>query len=288
MSNNSLDYDMIMRLDLMTELGIIINCRDKVVEWEEAKIAMTSTESPLTRRQLKAALLSTEEPASTTSERDRLVKILDADYQAANLPEVVEQSENLNGSQKASLLKLLKKYEKLFDGTLGDWKIDPVKLELNPDAKPVHSRAFPVPHIRKETFRKELKRMVKLGILRKDSDSQWASPTFIIPKADNTVRSVSDFRKVNACLVRKPYPIPKISGIMQELEGFQFATALDLNMGYYTLRLDPFSQDICTITNPWGSSNINGYPWKLCVLQILFRKNAHLNGRARICTHSPR
>ena len=94
--------------------------------------------------------------------------------------------------------------------------------------------------------------MVKLGILRKYSDSQWASPTFIIPKADNTVRSVSDFRKVNACLIRKPYPIPKISGIMQELEGFQFATALDLNMGYYTLRLDPFSQDICTIITPWG------------------------------------
>ena len=50
MSNKSLDYDMIMGLDLMTELGIIINCRDKVVEWEEAKIATTSTEPPLTRR----------------------------------------------------------------------------------------------------------------------------------------------------------------------------------------------------------------------------------------------
>ena len=79
---------------------------------------------------------------------------MDAEYQAANLPEVAEKAENLNGSQKASILKLLHKYETIFDGTLGDWKTDPVKLELKPDAKPVHSRAFPVPHVRKETFRK--------------------------------------------------------------------------------------------------------------------------------------
>ena len=39
---------------------------------------------------------------------------------------------------------------------------------------------------------------------------------------------------------------------MQELESFQYATALDLNMGYYTLRLDPLSQELCTINTPWG------------------------------------
>jgi hypothetical protein len=32
--------------------------------------------------------------------------------------------------------------------------------------------------------------------------------------------------------------MPKISTILQELEGFSFAAALDLNMGYYTIRLD--------------------------------------------------
>ena len=39
---------------------------------------------------------------------------------------------------------------------------------------------------------------------------------------------------------------------MQELKDFQHATALDLNMGYYTIRLDPGSQDMCTIITPWG------------------------------------
>jgi hypothetical protein len=39
---------------------------------------------------------------------------------------------------------------------------------------------------------------------------------------------------------------------LQELEGFTFATALDLNMGYYTIRLDPDASRICTVIFPWG------------------------------------
>ncbi len=63
-------------------------------------------------------------------------------------------------------------------------------------------------------------------------------------KKDNTVRVVSDFRELNKWLVRKPFRIPKISTVLQELEGFTHATALDLNMGYYTIRLDPDASKI--------------------------------------------
>ncbi len=52
--------------------------------------------------------------------------------------------------------------------------------------------------------------------------------------------------------MRKPFPIPKISAVLQELEGVTYATALDLNMGYYTIRLDPDASKICTIILPWG------------------------------------
>jgi hypothetical protein len=82
--------------------------------------------------------------------------------------------------------------------------------------------------------------------------SEWVSSSFIILKSDQTVRMMSNFREVNKQLVRKPLPIPKISTVLQELEGFSFATALDLNMGYYTIRLDPDASKICTIVFPWG------------------------------------
>ena len=34
---------------------------------------------------------------------------------------------------------------------------------------------------------------------------------------------------------------------MQKLEGFQYATALDIKMQYYTIRLSPASQDMKTV-----------------------------------------
>ena len=58
-------------------------------------------------------------------------------------------------------------------------------------------------------------------------------------KKNNTVRFLTDFRELNKRLVRKPFSIPKISTVLHELEGFTYVTALDFNMGNYTIRLDP-------------------------------------------------
>jgi hypothetical protein len=99
---------------------------------------------------------------------------------------------------------------------------------------------------------KEIDRLVLIGVMKWQPYSQLASPPFIIPKKDLTVRTVSDFRELNKRIVRKPYPIPKISTTLQELEGFTYATALDLNMGYYTIRLDPMASKMCTIIFLWG------------------------------------
>ena len=80
---------------------------------------------------------------------------------------------------------------------LGDWKTEPVKLQLMPDTVPYHGRAFPIPHIHLETLKKEVARLVKLGVLVKQPFSQWGAPTFIIPKKNGRVRFISDFREVN-------------------------------------------------------------------------------------------
>jgi hypothetical protein len=45
------------------------------------------------------------------------------------------------------LLALLLKFEELFDGMLGDWKLLPVSLELKEGAKPYHGRPYPIPKI---------------------------------------------------------------------------------------------------------------------------------------------
>jgi hypothetical protein len=68
------------------------------------------------------------------------------------------------------------------------------------------------------------------------------------------------FQEVNKRVIRKPFPIPKISTVLQELEGFTYATALDLNMVHYTIRLDPNASKICTIIFPWGKYSYKRLP----------------------------
>ena len=45
--------------------------------------------------------------------------------------------------------------------------------------------------------------------------------------------------------------MPKLNEMLFKLEGFQYATSLDLNMGYYNIRISKNSSNLCTIILPW-------------------------------------
>jgi hypothetical protein len=81
-----------------------------------------------------------------------------------------------------------------------------------------------------------VERLCELGVLERQLASEGVLPSIIVPKKDRTVCFLSNIWEVNKRLVRKPFPIPKIRRVLQELEGLSFATALDLNMGYYTIK----------------------------------------------------
>jgi len=102
--------------------------------------------------------------------------------------------------------------------------------------------------------------------------SEWAAPTFIIPKKDGSVRFISDFRELTKRILRKPHPIPNVQDMHLNLEGFQWATSLDLNMGYYHIRLDPSSKELCTIVLPFGKHEYQAIPMGLCNSPGIFQE----------------
>ena len=113
------------------------------------------------------------------------------------------------------LLSLLEDFEEYFYGLLGDWATEPVDLELKPDSEPFNSRYYPVPRINKETFRRELKRLVEIGVLTPVQQSQHGTPVFIIPTKEGTVRFITDYHRLNQKLVMNPYPLPRMGETMQ-------------------------------------------------------------------------
>jgi len=60
--------------------------------------------------------------------------------------------------------------------------------------------------------------------------------------------------------------------MLLNLEGFQWATSLDLNMGYYHIRLDPTSKQLCTIVLPFGKYEYQAIPMGLCNSPDIFQE----------------
>jgi hypothetical protein len=58
------------------------------------------------------------------------------------------------------------------------------------------------------------------------------------------VRISTYFRRPNAQIKRKPFPLPNISDLLRKLSGFKYATAVDLSMGYYHIPLDLEAQKL--------------------------------------------
>jgi hypothetical protein len=238
-------YDLIIGRDLMHEIGIDIRFSTAEITWDNASIPMQPPHKFENMDKFEQELLFMEDPVTTDAER--IQNIVENKYCPADLNKIAQDCNLLSDVEKETLYKLLKKFEHLFDGTLGSWNTDPIELELKEaDTKPYHAKPYPVPHSQEKQLREEVNRLCAWGVLRKVNRSEWACPMFTVPKPDGSLRSLADLRELNKRIKRKPYPIPKISDMLHKLEGFFLATSLDLNMGYYHLQLTPYSSQLCT------------------------------------------
>ncbi len=230
-------YDLIVGKQTMHDLGVKLDFQERTITIGKILLPMRNIANlqlkPRITRPLRENTCFAQEPISTRSKTKGMVEILDAKYEKADLPAIIrENCSHLTASDREKLISVLLRFESLFDGPLGDSKLPPVSFELKEGMKPYHGRPYPIPHKHKAILMKEIKRLCNIGVLEWQPSSLWASPTVIIPKKDSTVRTISDFSELNKRIVRKPYPIPKISTILQELEGCTYATSLDLNIGY--------------------------------------------------------
>ncbi len=128
-------------------------------------------------------------------------RILDAKYKQANIHDVAFDQQHLSLDQRCDLFHILSKHKKLFDGSLGVYPHKKVHIDLKPGTKFVHHCAYPVPHVHRQTFKKEIDHMVELGILAPCGASELVSPAFIIPKKDGCVRQITDLCSLNKAII---------------------------------------------------------------------------------------
>ena len=182
------NYDVIIGREDLLELGIDIKFSTSTIEWPRMNAVIPIKSKDATR----FMEFFVGESSSVDEDTERLSRILDAKYSKTDLPQYVEEQSYLTEKERKSLLKLLQQHEPLFDGTLGQWKGDPYHIQLKEDAEPYHGRPYSVPKAYERTLKLELERLVDIGVLKRVNRSEWAFPSFIIPKKDNTVRFIND------------------------------------------------------------------------------------------------
>ncbi len=132
--NNKPQYDLILGIKTMKKYGIILDFKDKMITIDEVKLPMQNInylQGSSTLHVLRLNHSLAMEPQSTQDATKCVTQILDAKYQKADLRSIVRDNcKHLSADQQKKLLQPLKKYESLFDGTLGDWKTNPVSFQL--------------------------------------------------------------------------------------------------------------------------------------------------------------
>jgi hypothetical protein len=142
-SKASNTYDMIMGQDLLGELGIILNFNDHTVTWDTDTIPIKDRGTLNTQDGFLEVYLASNEPQSHVNKFSRSTKILDAKYKPDILEDAAQTCENLYSEEQHQMVKLLQKYEHLFDGTLREFNMEPIGISLiDPRVKPVHTRPY--------------------------------------------------------------------------------------------------------------------------------------------------
>ena len=115
-------YDFIIGRDLLHELGINLDFKDKTVRWNDNIIDM----KPPTCTQDTSYQIDDSVRAEDAT--DRMAKIIAAKYEPADINKLVAENTHLTKDEQQKLIKLLQKHEDLLDGTLGKWKGYPYKI----------------------------------------------------------------------------------------------------------------------------------------------------------------
>jgi hypothetical protein len=194
--NNNAKYNIILVTTFLSKTGIKLNYSEGNMEWFDCSIPLCPPGGLYSKEfnamedmfhiQVKDEIFSEDWLECFATE------VLDAKYEKTDVAEVVKVLTHLNTYQKADLLQVLQENNKIFNGSLGVYPHTKIHIDIDPNAKPVHSRPYSVPQIHLKTFKKELNHLVKIGVLAAQQESEWALPSFIIPKKDGRVCWISN------------------------------------------------------------------------------------------------
>ncbi|XP_074305170.1 uncharacterized protein LOC141640182 [Silene latifolia] len=196
-------------------------------------------------------------------------------------------SNQLEGDQERRLVDVLHKYKEAFGWSIADIKgISPStcmhKIRLEKDAKPVRQPQRRLNPPMMEVVKEEVIKLLQMGIIFPISDSQWVSPTQVVPKKGGVTvikntqgaliptrlqtgwRVCIDYRRLNQVTWKDHFPLPFLDQMLERLGGKEYYCFLDGYSGYFQIPIHPEDQSKTTFTCPFGTYAYRRMPFGLC------------------------
>ena len=170
-----------------------------------------------------------------------------------------QAAEEAQENPKVAELKerLINAYPRLFSGVANKNPPDPgwfgtARIKLKPNPKIYHHREYQLQGARAEAMKKLLAEFIERGWIE-SSDSDWASPAFIVPKKEKGEwRLVVDYRGLNEQTEHDSYSLPLIDTILQKQQKKRIFTVLDLKGGYHRRPSHADSRPCTAMSTPLG------------------------------------
>ena len=209
------------------------------------------------------------------------------------LPVIIAST--LTSDQEQKLMNVLREHKEAIGWTIADLKgIDPSvcmhHIHCEAEAKPHRDMQRRLNPNMREIVKKEVVKWLDAGIIYPISDSQWVSPTQVVPKksgitviqnekgesistrATTSWRVCIDYRKLNAVTRKDHFPLPFIDQILERLAGQSFFCFLDGYSGYNQVPVFPADQEKTTFTCPFGTFAFRRMPFGLCNAPATFQR----------------
>ena len=170
-----------------------------------------------------------------------------------------QAAEEAQENPKVAELKerLINAYPRLFSGVANKnppdrGRFGTARIKLKPNHKIYCHREYQLQGDRAEAMKKLLAEFFERGWIE-PSDSEWASPAFIVPKKEKGEwRLVVNYRGLNEQTEHNSYSLPLIDTILQKQQKKRIFTVSDLRHGYHQMPLQPDSRPCTAMSTPLG------------------------------------
>jgi hypothetical protein len=126
-------------------------------------------------------------------------------------------------------------------------------IQLKEVPRPFKPKVYTCPRKYRGPWKTLIDEHLEAGRIRA-SDSPYASPSFIIPKADPTAapRWVNDYRALNALTITDRFPLPRVEEVLADAAKGSIWSKMDMTNSFFHTRMNPEHVKFTAVSTPFG------------------------------------